>query len=55
MGIWAVCNEELNNMYSSPNIIRIVKSRRMRWAGNVAQMGEKMKTRRREATRKTKM
>jgi hypothetical protein len=33
-------NEELHNMYSSPNIIRIIKSRRMRWAGHVAQMGE---------------
>jgi hypothetical protein len=34
-------NEELHNLYSSPNIIRIIKSRRIRWAGNVAQMGEK--------------
>jgi hypothetical protein len=33
--------EELHNLYSSPRIIRIVKSRRMRWAGHVAQMGEK--------------
>jgi hypothetical protein len=33
-------NEELHNMYSSPNIIRIIKSRRMRWAGHVARMGE---------------
>jgi hypothetical protein len=33
-------NEELNNLYSSPNIIRVIKSRRMRWAGNVARMGE---------------
>jgi hypothetical protein len=32
-------NEELHNLYSSPNIIRIYKSRRMRWAGHVAQMG----------------
>jgi hypothetical protein len=29
------------NTYSSPSIIRIIKSRRMRWAGNVARMGEK--------------
>jgi hypothetical protein len=34
-------NEELNNLYCSPSIIRIIKSRRMRWAGHVARMGEK--------------
>jgi hypothetical protein len=34
-------NEELHDLYCSPNIIRIIKSRRMRWAGHVAQMGEK--------------
>jgi len=34
-------NEELNNLYSSPNIVRAIKSRRMRWAGHVARMGEK--------------
>jgi hypothetical protein len=34
-------NEELHNLYSSPSIIRIIKSRRMRWAGYVARMGEK--------------
>jgi hypothetical protein len=34
-------NEELHDLYSSPSIIRIIKSRRMRWAGHVAQMGEK--------------
>jgi hypothetical protein len=34
-------NEELHNLYSSPSIIRIIKSRRMRWAGHVARMGEK--------------
>jgi hypothetical protein len=34
-------NEELNGLYSSPNIIRVIKSRRMRWAGHVARMGEK--------------
>jgi hypothetical protein len=33
-------NEELDKLYSSPNIIRMIKSRRMRWAGNVARMGE---------------
>jgi hypothetical protein len=34
-------NEELRDLYSSPSIIRIIKSRRMRWAGFVARMGEK--------------
>jgi hypothetical protein len=34
-------NEELHNMYSSPSIIRMIKSMRMRWAGHVARMGEK--------------
>jgi hypothetical protein len=33
-------NEELNDMYSLPNIVRVVKSRRMRWAGHVAHMVE---------------
>jgi hypothetical protein len=33
-------NEELNDLYSIPNIVRAVKSRRMRWAGHVAHMGE---------------
>jgi hypothetical protein len=32
-------NEELHNLYSSPRIIRMIKSRRMRWAGHVAWMG----------------
>jgi len=32
--------EELNELYSSPNIVRVIKSRRMRWAGHVARMGE---------------
>jgi hypothetical protein len=34
-------NEELHDLYSSPNIIRIIKARRMRWARHVARMGEK--------------
>jgi hypothetical protein len=34
-------NEELNDLYSSPNIIRVIKSRGIRWAGHVARMGEK--------------
>ena len=33
-------NDELNDLYSSPNIVRVIKSRRMRWAGHVARMGE---------------
>jgi len=33
-------NEELNDLYSSPNIMRVIKSRRMRWAVHVAHMGE---------------
>jgi hypothetical protein len=35
-------SEELHILYSSPNIIRQIKSRRMRWAGHVARMGEQM-------------
>jgi len=34
-------NEELNDLYSSPNIVRVIKSRRMGWARHVARMGEK--------------
>ena len=33
-------NEELNDLYSSPNTVRVIKSRRMRWAGHVARMGD---------------
>jgi hypothetical protein len=53
-------NEELHNLYSSPNIIRMIKSRRMRWAGHVARMGETRNAYRilvgqpEETTRKTK-
>jgi hypothetical protein len=36
-------NEELQIMYSSPNSIRLIKSRRMGWAGHVARMGEERK------------
>jgi hypothetical protein len=36
-------NEELHILYSSPDIIRQIKSRRMRWAGHVARMGEERK------------
>jgi hypothetical protein len=38
-----VHNEELHNLYSSPDVIRQVKSMRMRWAGHVALMGEERK------------
>jgi hypothetical protein len=41
MGEWKTLhNEELNDLYSSPHIVRVTKSRRMRWAGHVARMGE---------------
>jgi hypothetical protein len=41
-GYWRkLHNEELHNLYSSPNIIRMIKSRRMKWAGHVAQMGRR--------------
>jgi hypothetical protein len=40
-GEWKkIRNEKLNNLYSSPNIVRVIKSRRVRWAGHVARMGE---------------
>jgi hypothetical protein len=56
-------NEELHNLYSSPDIIRQVKSRRMRWAGHVVRMGEERKSvqgfggkaRRKDTTWKTKV
>ena len=51
MELWYLCdevtggwrklhNEELNVLYSSPNIVRVIKSRRMRWSGRVVHMGE---------------
>jgi hypothetical protein len=33
-------NDELHSLYSSPNIVRVIKSRRLRWAGHLARMGE---------------
>jgi hypothetical protein len=52
-------NEELHTLYCSPSIIRMIKSRRVRWAENVARMEEKRnaiggKARRKETTGKTK-
>jgi hypothetical protein len=53
-------NEEFHNLYSSPNIIKQIKSMRMRWAGHMARMGEECvqgfdgKARRKETTWKTK-
>jgi hypothetical protein len=42
MGEWRkLHNEELRDLYSSPSIIRIIKSRRMRWAGHVARIGRR--------------
>jgi len=42
MGEWRkLHNKELNDLYSSPNIVRVIKSRRMRWVGHAAHMGER--------------
>jgi hypothetical protein len=62
-GVWRTLhNEELRNLYSLESTIKIMNSRRMRWAGHVARMGKRGthihysgKTRRKETTRKTKM
>jgi hypothetical protein len=40
---WKLLSEELQNLYSSPNTIRHIKSRRMRWAEHVARIGEEVK------------
>jgi hypothetical protein len=37
-------NEELHDLYSSPNVIRVIKSRKIRWAGHVTRMGERRGT-----------
>ena len=44
LGTWILHTEELNDLYCSPNIVRVIKSRRMRWAGHVARMGEERGT-----------
>jgi hypothetical protein len=41
MGGWGKLHKELHNLYSSPTINRMIKSRRTRWTGNVARIGEK--------------
>jgi hypothetical protein len=46
VGVWnaewrKLHNEKLNDLYSSPNIVRVIKSRRMGWEGHVARTGER--------------
>jgi hypothetical protein len=63
MGDWRkLHNEELYNSYSSPNVISMIKLRRVRWAGHVARMGRRgmhkrcwWESQKEETTRKTKM
>jgi hypothetical protein len=59
-GKFVLCHCELYNLYSSPNTIRMIKSNRMRWTGNLARWGEEEcvldfggKARRKETTRET--
>jgi hypothetical protein len=41
VGGWGILHEEgLHNLYASPNIVRMIKSRKIRWVGHVASMGE---------------
>jgi hypothetical protein len=54
-GDWRkLLNEELHNSYSSPSIVRMIKSRRMRWAGHVARLRGERNPYRKETTGKTK-
>jgi hypothetical protein len=43
IGGWRRLHNELHNLYSSPSTIRMIKSRKMRWAGHVTQMGDNVK------------
>jgi hypothetical protein len=59
-GVEKLHNEELNDLYPTPNIVRVIKSIRMRWAAHVARVGERrgayralVGKRGKEATRKT--
>jgi hypothetical protein len=40
-GEWGKLRKDISDMYCSPNIVRVIKSRRMRWAGHVARIGER--------------
>jgi hypothetical protein len=40
-GGWRKLHEELNDLYSSPNIVQVIKLRRMRWVGQITRMGER--------------
>ena len=40
-GEWRKQHNEINDLYCSPNIFRVIKSRRMRWEGHVARIGER--------------
>jgi hypothetical protein len=40
-GGWRILHYEIHNLYSSPSVMRMIKSRRMRWTGHVARTGEK--------------
>jgi hypothetical protein len=60
-GPWRKLHNELHDLYFSPNIVRVIKSRRMRWAGHVARMGRGrcsqgfgLEARSKETTGKTK-
>jgi len=44
-GVWRTLHNEFHNLYSSPNIIRVIKSSRIRWAGRVADMVDMKKMR----------